>query len=194
MQKLEDKPPFARFVVEAVEDRNASLEAGHWVGQDVIMIHLTPRGSKDIIEAVAKDWLKMMVIEVQQGRFEQTWLDQYKAAYENFKNGVETTPDGFSLKNWPAIRPAQLKVCQSLNIHTLEELVRCNEESLAAIGMGARALVTAARSYLDQAADPGKVAAKQLILQQENSELRTQLDSLAKKVASLTAATEKEAA
>lgn len=187
MQRLEDKPPFARFIVEAVEDRDASLKAGHWVGRDVIMIHLTPRGSKDIIEAIADDWLAMMALEVRQGRFEQSWLDQYKAAYKNFKDGVETTPDGFALKNWPAIRPAQLKVCQSLNIHTLEELVACNEEALAAVGMGGRALQTAARSYLDQAADPGKVAARQLTLEQENAQLKTQLAALAKKVDALTA-------
>ena len=35
VQKLEERPPFVRFEVRAEEDRQASIEAGHYVGKDV---------------------------------------------------------------------------------------------------------------------------------------------------------------
>lgn len=182
VQKLEEKPPYVRFEVQAVEDRAATLEAGYWVGRDVIFAHITPRGSKDIHEAIAIEWLMQLRSEVRQDRFRQDWLDHYERAYKNFLEGVEAPLDGFSLKNWPAIRPAQLKVCQSLNMHTLEDLVGANEQALQAIGMGARGLQTAAKAYLDQASNPGKVAAKQLALEQENANLATQLTTLTRRL------------
>lgn len=174
VQRLEEKPPFVRFELRSFEDRNASIEAGHPVYTDKVLALITPRGSKDIHEELAEDWFPKMRQEVKEERFPAEWLQQYETLYKNYKLGIETPEDGLSLRNWPGILPAQLRVCHAIHIYTVEQLAAANEEAILSLGMGGRSLRDKAKEYLSAAAGPGAHAAKIVALQQQNEELQRQ--------------------
>jgi hypothetical protein len=69
----EAKAPWVQFERRAVEDRNASIEAGHYVAKDVDFVMITPYGSKDMIDRVAAEWFEAMAKEVEQQRYPQEW-------------------------------------------------------------------------------------------------------------------------
>lgn len=158
VKSMEERPPYVRFELRAIEDRDATIKAGHFVGKDVIFALVTPRGSKDVHEAIAEDWLAKLAREVQEERFPANWLEQYKQLYSMYKSGVEAPIAGMSLKNWPGITPSQLRTCHALRLYSVEDLASTNEEAIQALGMGARALSEKAKQYLLAAAGPGAAA------------------------------------
>lgn len=178
------RPPYVMFEVRSVEDREASIEAGHYVGKDVNYAIVTPSGSKDRIEKVAEEWLANMEEGVKQERIPGEWLEAYTKKYETWKETREVPEDGTPILSWPALSPSQAKAILDANVRTLEDLVAANESTLAAIGMGARALKEKAKAWLDSAQDTGKTA-------EELDSLRKQVDTLAETVKSLTKAKEK---
>jgi len=167
------KPPFVTFETRAVEDRNASIEAGHFVAKDVHFALITPAGSKDRIEKVATDWLKDLAEAVHQERFPAEWLDAYTRRYKSWMEARELPEDGSPIVNWPALSPAQVKMLLDLNIRTVEQLAEATEEALSHIGMGSRALKSKAQAWLDSSKGDGKVSAELDQLRQANEELKT---------------------
>jgi len=134
------KPPYVTFKVAEVEDRQASIEAGYYVSKDVDFAVITPRGSKDKIERVAKEYLDYLAQQVRSGRFDRSWLTEIKEAYQAWKEGNEIPVSGFPVKNWPLLSPAQITTLLGLGIRSVEEVAEMNEESIARLGMGGRAL------------------------------------------------------
>lgn len=168
----EPKPPYVQFEVRAVEDRNASEEAGHYVSKDVIFAIVTPAGTKDRLEKVAEDWLAGLEEGVKQERIPASWLRAYRHAYEEFqKSGDATALDGTPIRTWPVATPSQVKLLLDLNIYTVEQLAELTEEGVNALGMGARALKAKAIAWLESAGDQGKLAS-------ELASLRMQVESL----------------
>lgn len=150
--QTQERPPFVIFELRAVEDRQASIKAGHAVYTDVPFALVTPMGSKDQVEFVAEDWLKMLADEVRNGRFPQTWLEGFKLSFKGWQEGVEVPPNGTAIRNWPPATPAEVKMLQDLKILTVEDLANANESLLTAIGIGGRQLRERARAWLTVAA------------------------------------------
>lgn len=181
------RPPFVRFEYRAVEDRNQTLEKGHFVGKDVAFALITPRGSKDVHEEVATDWFTKMEQEVREDRFPAAWLEQFKLAYRNFTAGEEAILDGTALKGWPMIRPAILRSCHAISLFTVEDLAAANEEAVSALGMGGRQLREDARNWLAAAKDIGVPTSKIKALEAESAALKTRNESLEGQVKGLMA-------
>jgi hypothetical protein len=76
------RPPYVTFEVRSVEDRAASMTAGHFVGKDVNYAIVTPSGSKDRIEKIAEEWLDGMAEGVRQERIPGEWLEAYTRKYK----------------------------------------------------------------------------------------------------------------
>lgn len=172
------RPPFVRFEMRAIEDRNQSIEKGHFVGKDVAFALITPRGSKDIHEERAEEWFQKMEQEVREERFPQSWLEQFRIGYRNFMAGAEMVVDGTALRGWPVIRPAQLQTCHAVSIFTVEDLAAANEEAVNSLGMGGRQLRESAKNWLQAAKDIGVPTAKIAALEAENAALKTRNDSI----------------
>lgn len=181
----QEKPPYVRFTVKAVEDRIASQEAGHYVTKDVDYVQVTPRGSKDLYEAEVNDYFQRLTDAVRQGRFMQGWLEDIKAGYRAWKEGQEIPENGTSLRNWPLLSPAQLATLISISIRTVEDLAQANEETVARIGMGGRALKLKAEEWLRASQDGGKAAEKITALELALTSERAKNDALAKAVAEM---------
>lgn len=192
VQAAEDRPPFVCFEVRAIEDRDASIKAGHYVTKDVDYALVTPRGSKDRVERVVADWFPMLRQETANGRFPMAWVTAIEAGYADWKAGRETPIVGTAIKNWPAISPSQVIMMQQLGVRSVEDLAGANEEMITRIGMGGRALVQQAISWLAGSTDVGKVTAENAALKvanealvQEVTELRKDMQTMAENVRQL---------
>src|SRR6266849_292146 len=183
---MKERPAYVRFEKRVVEDRNATLKAGHYVGKDVIYALITPPGSKDIIvrevESTKNDqgviinqgWLDYLDTQVAEGRIPDAFVDSYKRAYEKYKKGEELPVNGTPIKTWPPLSAAQISNLIAMNIHTVEDLANLNEEGKARFGMGIVALQNQARNWLEAANSIGGIAARMTALEVEHGGLKEQ--------------------
>lgn len=192
MQAQENRPPYVEFETRAVEDREASIEAGSYKTKDVTYALITPQGSKDKIEKEVEAWLADIRKAAQEDRFPSQWVEAYEHKYSKFKEGAEVPLDGTPILGWQLLSPANQKNVIAANIRTVEDLATANESALVGIGMGARGMKEKAISWLEAAKDTGKVAAENEALRKRDeekdkviSDLQDQLKSLAKKVEKL---------
>jgi len=187
----EARPPYVVFETRPVEDRAASMEKGHYVTRDVNMAVITPMGSKDRTERVAEEWFQQLQQQVVEGRFPREWRTEFMASYEAWKEGRELPLNGTAILTWPVASPSQVKQLLDAKLRTVEDLAQANEETLAMLGMGARALKDKAVSWLQSAGTTGKVAEELAALRLANEGLSARNAVLEKSVAELTALVEK---
>lgn len=169
----EARPPYVRFEIRAIEDRDATIDIGHFVGKDVTFAIVTPTGSKDQVEREATEWLKNIEEGVKQERIPGFWLEAYTKALENFNNAQETPEFGTAIKDWPGASPSQIKLLIDISVRTVEDLAAANDETLNRIGMGGRALKQKAQAWLDSSAGQGKLSEELAQLRASNEELKT---------------------
>lgn len=143
------RPPYVRFVTEAVEDRNESITQGRYVAKDVVFAYITPQGSKDEVIRVADEWIAHIDREASEGRFPPTWVRHFKGELEAFRSGEELPLNGIPVKQWPSVTPAIERLFHDLNLHTVEDVAQMNETAMAAVGMGARNWKMRAQEYLN---------------------------------------------
>lgn len=169
---MEDaKPPYVIFEFRAVEDRTASIEAGHYVAQDIAYAIITPAGTKDRIEKEAEAWLKDLEAAVQQDRFPSSWLSAFRQRYKDWVESRETPEFGIPVTTWPGVSPGQAKMLLDLNYRTVEQVAEATDEGTSRMGMGGRAMKAKAQAFLDTAKGDGKVAAELDTLRQKVEEL-----------------------
>jgi len=174
----EPRPPYVRFEYRSIEDRDASITAGHYVARDVVFALVTPTGSKDLLEKPVEDWLAGLREGVNQDRIPSLWLDAYQQALEVWKKNQQDPEFGTPLRNWPALSPAQLKMLTDCNLRSIEDVAEMNEESVNRVGMGGRALQEKAKAWLDSAKDGGKTAEELDTLRKSNKTLSEQNTSM----------------
>lgn len=187
MELIKDRPAFVRFEVRAEEDRAKTMETGSYVARNVDYALVTPAGSKDVIEREVTSWFRAKEQEVSEGRFPEEWLETYRRRYEAWKRNEEIPENGTSLKNWPLLSPAQLATLLAINLRTVEDVAGANEEAIRRLGMGGRALVEKAKSFLDakaHSAPSEKVAELTSLVENllvRNESLTAQLQGLIKR-------------
>lgn len=191
----EARPPYVTFHQHAVEDRNASIEAGHYMSKDVDFVHITPQGSKDCVELQADEWLQMIADEARKGRFNPDWVKSYKSMYEAYKDGQEIPLEGTSIKQWPPASKGVAENCIALGLRTVEDLAQANEEAIRRLGMGGRSLKQKAVDWLSASSNVGKVSeelsalrVRTETLEIENKDLKVKLKEIMAAAEALTAA------
>lgn len=173
------RPPYVRFKRIAVRDHAASHEAGYEVTRDEDFACITPPGSRDCVEKVAKEWLKEIEAKSRSG--DQGWpfefVQGFKMAYEQYLQQNEVPPIGTPIRSFLLLQPSEQQRCISANILTVEDLAVANEQSLSRIGMGARHMSEKAASWLKTRSDgTAQVTTENINLRAENQQLREQLD------------------
>ena len=185
MQAAEARPPYVSFEVRPVEDRAASIEAGHYKTRDEDFAVITPQGSKDRTERVAKEWFAQMEEQVQQQRMPGDWLRQFKGAFAMWKEGKELPLNGTPILTWPVLSPSQVRSCIDAQVRTVEDLAAANEETIGRIGMGGRSLKDKAVAWLDTAKTSGKVTEEMAALRTSLAEANTRNDKLQEQITAL---------
>ena len=163
--EMAERPPYVRFEQRAEEDRNASIESGHYVAKDVNYALITPPGSKDCVEKIAEEWLDQIKKKAIEGSFPAAWAEHFAFAYKQWLLDNTVPETGTPIKGWALIGPAMQQQILQANIRTVEDLAVMNEAGLQRIGMGARDLQNKAKAWLEEAGNVGSVAAKNAALE-----------------------------
>lgn len=165
------RPPYVMFERRAVEDRTASLAAGHYVSKDVDFAIITRPGSRDTLDKEALVWLGEIREKGRSNAIPSTWFEALNASYKAWKDGEEVPPNGTPIKGWPVLSPAAQKDLIHAGIRTVEDLADIPDQELAVIGTGAMAFKQKAKSWLAAAQGTGKLA-------EQLAALSTQLEAL----------------
>jgi hypothetical protein len=179
MQAAEDRPSYVVFETRVFEDREATINAGHFVGKELDFAVITPQGSKDRIEREAGPWLEYLKEQVSTDRFPRAWYAAYVDIYKEWKAGREIPETGTPILTWAAINRAQAETILAANIRTVEDLAVANDAALTTIGMGAQSFKQSAIAWLKSAESVGKVAS-------ENAALTAKVKSQDETIARLT--------
>ena len=182
-----DRPAIVRFERKVVEDRQASLAAGQYVGKEIDYALVTPPYSKDVIVIKIAQWRANMDQDMRAGRIPEDWVKSYNESYEKWKNGQEMPPNGTPIRGWGIIGAAQQENLVRMNILTVEDLACANDEGKRRIGMGALDLVNKAKAWLAQIQDKGPLTMKMAALEAEKARQDKEIDALKEQVARLTA-------
>lgn len=188
----DERPPYISFHRSAVEDKEASRAAGHYVGKDVDMVHVTPAYTKDVMKHRVEMWFSTKDQDVNNGRFPQKWLDEYKAQYQAWKKGQTLPLNGVPIKGWGVISPGQQETLIRLNVLTVEDLALMNADGVRMIGPGAIDLKNKAIAWLGELKDKGANTMEIAHLKSENDTLKGAVETLERQVKTLMAAMSKE--
>lgn len=192
--QLSDKDrPYVTFITKTEEDIKESRAQGKMVWRDVHYARVTPMGSKDINFHKLPQWWEQVEQYVNQGRYAEHWLDQWKRAFEAHEKGLALPVDGMPIRGWGLIPGAMQEAIVQANILTVETLATANSEALARIGMGAVEMQRRAQAWVEQHKDKEGLAVKMAAVQQENDGLKEQIEGLIKKVEDLSKKVERKA-
>ena len=122
MERDGDRPAYVQFERRAVDDKEATLKAGHYVSVDVDYALITPPYSKDQVIKKVEKWLNQVKINVKKGRVPLRHLEIWTKAYESWQNGQEIPVDGTSVREWSILSPSQCKNLISAGCLTIEDL------------------------------------------------------------------------
>lgn len=176
---MEERPPYIEFKVLTEEDRDQSIATGSHKTKDIDYVLIMPAGdSKLKVERKVSEWLDQLQQKIRQGMGNPQHLEYFRSAYRSWKETQEIPLDGTPIKAWPVASASQVQNILSANIRTVEDLAQANEDALAKIGMGARALKDKAISWLSAASGTGKIA-------EENAAMKVQIADLTIKVQTL---------
>ena len=174
MEAMKERPAYVRFEKRPIEDRDASIQKGHWVGKDIVYALVTPPGTKDVVVVDAAEWIKRLERDELEGRIPSQFVDAYKRAFEKYKKGEEIPLEGTPIKGWPPLSPAQQRNCIAMNILTVEDLANLNSEGMARFGMGVVELKRKASNWLEAASSTGALSARMTALEMKQTDLETQ--------------------
>jgi hypothetical protein len=181
-EQRDDRPAYVRFERIAVEDVQATLQAGHYVAKDIDMALITPPYSKDVMKYKVKAWFDILDQDVRNNRIPQEWLDNYKKAYDAFKNGQEIPVVGTAIRGWGIISPAQQETLIKMSVLTVEDLAAMNDEGIKRIGMGGIDLKNKAKAWLLQLKDNGALAIQMADLQKKFANQEALINSQTEKL------------
>jgi len=165
------RPPYVKFERKPVEDRTASLAAGHYVAKDVDFAVITRPGDRDSLEIEATQWLASLKGKARSGIVPEQWASGFVSAYENWKKGEETPISGTPIKGWPVMSPAAQEGIIRAGFLTVEDLANAPDSSVALIGTGGLSYKIKAQTWLKSAQDHGVIAEQVASLTQKLSDL-----------------------
>lgn len=170
--------PIVRFEMRSTELRDND----QITFADEPWVIVSAPGSRDTTERKVAEWLQSLVDHAKAGRVPPEWPEQYSGAFDAWKKTQEQPANGTSLKNWPAITPAQLKSCLSIGLTSIEEVATANEQIISRLGMGAVALKAAAQAWIKEREKVGSLAIEVQTLTNKLAEAMATIEELKKRV------------
>jgi hypothetical protein len=147
----EARPPYVEYKRVAIEDRNASIAAGHRVVRNENRAYIMRIGSKDQVEKNAEDWLAQIKRHMLEGKYPEEWANFFQKKYDRWLENLETPPNGMPIAEWPSASPADVKNLRAAHVLTVEDLAQLSEQGLVTVGFGARELQQKAWAWLEAA-------------------------------------------
>lgn len=127
---------YPRFFVDQVQDQVASEQQGRPIFREEERVEIIMPGN-------AQTRFVARVTTEHTGR----WPKEYEA----FKQGIEISPDGTPLEEWPILKRSQVLELKALGFKTVEQVRDMDDHAVQRIGMGGRMLKDRAMVFLDDA-------------------------------------------
>jgi hypothetical protein len=183
---FDKRPPFVRFEEREMGlDAEATEKAQRPIPRVVILALITPHGSKDVVEKVAKEWLKQIKTKALAGEYPLEWSQFFHAQFEEWLKGNELPREGTPVKTWAMATKEQITRLIAVGLTTVEDLGQLPDSGLNQVGLDGRYLRDLARGWLKEATDKG---ANAKALADANVRIETQqstIDSLQDRIARL---------
>src|ERR1700744_6632475 len=124
---------YPRFFVDQVQDMVASEQQGRPIYRDEERVEIIMPGN-------AQTRFVARVTTEHTGR----WPKESQA----FKEGIEISPDGTPLEEWPILKRSQVLELKALGFKRVEQVRDMSDHAIQRVGMGARALKERALIFL----------------------------------------------
>lgn len=111
-------------------------------------------------ERGADEWIAEISRQALEGRYDPTWVAQFKLEYEAFLKGNELPRDGTPVRTWGLISREQGTRLISIGIQTVEDLAATPDSELGVIGLDGRNLRDLAKNFLEAGNGSGGMAKK----------------------------------
>lgn len=158
------RPAYVKFEKRSLETRDPAANV-LFVDEDYAIV--TSPGSPNNAEKLVKEWLPNLLQQVKNGTYPGAWYEEYKGAYERWKNDQAPAVNGTDIRNWPSISPAEAKNLTALGIMAVEDVANMNDEVCQRLGMGSVSLRQRARDYLTAQKDTAPLVARLDAMQAE---------------------------
>lgn len=176
----EERPPYVVFETIQIEDRAASLAAGHHVEKDLHIANITRPGSRDTLVKDAEAWIKELKALAKNGQIPVSWPPHFEGMYKTWLSGETAAVNGTPIKGWSQIGNAMQKLLINAGIVTVEDLASLPDGDVGLIGTGAISVKAKAVAFLKEANGTGKLV-------QENAAMKAQMDAMQKQMAEMAA-------
>lgn len=151
--------PLSRVPFFMFQDREhgvnaeASKEAGYEVPKMLTFILVTPHGHRgDPMEFFAEEFIERKTRESREGRYDHTWVVEFKAGLAAHRDGKEIPRHGTPLVTWERILKTRRVQLASV-FPTVEDLAAVPDSSLGSIGLDGRVLRDMARGDIQAKKD-----------------------------------------
>ena len=175
--------PTSRVPFFMFEDREhgfdpvASKEAGYEVPKMMTFILITPHGHKgDPLEFFADEFIERKGREAREGRYDHSWVSEFKAGLASFREGKEIPRHGTPLITWERILKSRREQLVR-KFPTLEDLAATPDSSLGEIGLDGRVLRDMAKAEIQAKKDLSPVVKE---LAEANETVRRQQEQIDK--------------
>lgn len=175
MQSKGDAALGVKFYMNAVQDPDATKQAGRPVFVDVEYIKIVVPGDKySIVDRAVRDGDR----------------SRFAIQYQRFSSGKNQEQEvGTPLKEWPVLTKAQAETLVASQVRTVEQLAAMSDANVSGLGPGYRQLQRQAKAFLEVSA--GNAPVQKMVAELEERDLKiasqeAQLKELQKVVAELT--------
>lgn len=157
-------------------DVEASKTAGYEVPRIVTFILITPHGHRgDPMEFIADEFIERKGREAREGRYDHTWVAEYKAGLAAHREGNVIPRDGTPLITWERILKTRREQLV-MRFPTVEDLASVPDSNLGEIGLDGRVIRDLARGDIQAKKDLSPIVKE---LADANETIRRQQDQLA---------------
>ena len=127
---------YPRFFVDQVQDMVATEQQGRPIFRDEERVEIIMPGNAQT-RFVA--------------RVNREHTERWPKEYEAFKAGIEVSPEGTPLEEWPILKRSQVLELKALGFKTVEHVRDMSDHAIQKVGMGGRSLKERALIFLDDA-------------------------------------------
>lgn len=180
--------PYFQFVDrEHGVDEEASKERGYQVPKLATFILITPHGHKgDPLEFFADEFIERKGREAREGRYDHTWVAEFKAGLVSYREGKAIPRNGTPLITWERILKSRRDQLAQ-RFPTVEDLAAVPDSALGEIGLDGRVLRDMAKGDIQAKKDLAPVVKELADAKEENRRLQEQVAKLAARVDAMAA-------
>lgn len=156
-------------------DKDASDEKGYDVPKMVTFILIVPHGHRgDPLEFFADEFIERKTIEAKSGRYDYSWVKEFKEGLAMFREGREIPRNGTPIITWERILKSRREQLRS-RFPTIEDLASIPDSALSEIGLDGRVLRDMAKADIQAKKDLSPIVKE---LAEANETIRRQSEML----------------